>query len=223
MATIQHFPRTKNGVTLLGGGHVSAEILSQTLTQAPDLIGVDGGADRALGFGHKPLAVIGDLDSVSVSAKETIGASRVVETPDQNRTDFDKALDLVDAPVILCVGFTGERLDHELACYSVLVRQPAKPAIIVGDVDICFHLGKSIKLNLPIGARISLFPMAPVVVYGSGLKWPVEGLEMAPWGQIGTSNEVCEPSVTLSADGAGLLVILPRSFLPQVIEKLWQG
>ncbi len=217
---MHHFPHFEHNVTLLGGGNVKPKNLSECLTLAPNLVAADGAADQALALGHVPAAVVGDMDSVSVSARETIGAARFHETPDQNRTDFDKALELIKAPIILGVGFMGGRLDHELACYNALVRQHEKPAILVGEVDICFHLSREILLDLPVGTRLSLFPMAQVIAQGTGLVWPVEDLAMAPWGTIGTSNETGSPRVTLAADRAGLLVILPRGVLRQAIAAL---
>ncbi len=215
--------RLDEGVTLLGGGQSSAKDIAESLRVAPNLFGVDGGANRAVSLGLDILGVSGDFDSISDATRAELDPSILIETPDQNRTDFDKALDLVDAPVILCAGFTGKRMDHQLACYSVLVRRARKPAILLGEEDVCFHLSHEVTLDLPAGTRLSLFPMARVVANCTGLRWPVEGLELAPWGQIGTSNEVTESPVTLSAEGEGLLVILPRAFLTQVVRVLWQG
>lgn len=216
-------PRQKIGVTLLGGGQFVLQDLEEALTMAPILFGVDGGADHAAALGHNLLAVSGDFDSISDATRAALDPAILIETPDQNRTDFDKALDLAEAPVVLCVGFTGKRMDHQLACYSVLVRQAQKPAILIGESDICFHLSHDITLDLPAGTRLSLFPMARVVAHCTGLRWPVDGLEFAPWGQIGTSNEVTKGPVKLSAEGNGLLVILPRAFLRQAVRVLWQG
>lgn len=45
------------------------EILSSYIQEAkPILVGVDGGADALLKFGHKPHVIVGDMDSVSDSA-----------------------------------------------------------------------------------------------------------------------------------------------------------
>lgn len=215
--------RLDAGVTLLGGGQSSAQDIAESLTVAPNLFGVDGGANRAVSLGLDLLGVSGDFDSISDATRTALDPSILIETADQNRTDFDKALDLIEAPVILCTGFTGKRMDHQLACYSVLVRQARKPAILLGDEDICFHLSHDVSLDLPTGTRVSLFPMARVVARCSGLRWPVDGLEFAPWGQFGTSNEATGSPVTLSAEGDGLLVILPRAFLREAVRVLWQG
>ncbi len=206
-------------VTLLGGGVVNLSILRECLDLAPRLVAVDGGADAAFAHGLRPERVIGDLDSVSDQARARLSSDRIIETPDQNRTDFDKALERVAGGVVLGVGFMGGRLDHELACYNALVRSPAR-CVLVGEEDLCFHLPEQITLALPLGTRLSLFPMARVTGECTGLKYPVAGLEMAPWGRIGTSNEVAAPEVTLRFDRPGMLVILPRAHLATVIAAL---
>jgi thiamine pyrophosphokinase len=53
-----------------------------------------------------------------------------------------------------------------------------------------------------------------------GLRWSVEGLEMAPAGRLGTSNETTGGRVRLGFDPARMLVILPAEHLPQVAAVL---
>ncbi len=64
--------------------------------------------------------------------------------------------------------------------------------------------------------------MAPVTGQSEGLRWPIDGLAFAPNGRVGTSNAVTGP-VALRFDGDGMLVILPRTALPQVIKALMPG
>lgn len=210
-------------VTLLGGGNVNHSILRESLEFAPHLVAVDGAAGAALAAGRMPEAVLGDLDSLTATDRGAIDPARIIETPDQNRTDFDKALEWVTdrakAPLVLGVGFMGGRLDHELACYNALVRSHA-PCVLLGEEDLCFHVPEVIRLSLPPGTRLSLFPMAEVTGHCTGLRWPVDGLVLAPWDRVGTSNAVAAQEVTLSFDRPGMLVILPRAYLPAVIAAL---
>ncbi|MDO9526553.1 MAG: thiamine pyrophosphokinase, partial [Gemmobacter sp.] len=115
--------QSKHGVTLVGGGPVSALGLRRALARAPYLVAVDGGADRALRLGHTPGAVVGDFDSISDQARVLL-ADRLFPIPEQETTDFDKALRSVAAPFFLAVGFSGARIDHGLAVLNGLVRQP---------------------------------------------------------------------------------------------------
>jgi thiamine pyrophosphokinase len=217
---VRNFQQFLKKVTLIGGGAVTRETFEMCLDHAPELWAADSGATQALDLGQFPLAVSGDMDSVSLKTQDALGATPFIVTPDQDFTDFHKALCLIDASIVLGVGFMGGRLDHELSCYNTLVRLSEKPVILVGDVDLCFHVKAGVAMNLPVGTRFSLFPMARVVVHGAGLRWPVEQMEMAPWGRVGTSNETTEPRVEISVEGEGLLVILARENLAAAIDAV---
>ena len=73
---------------------------------------------------------------------------------------------------------------------------------------------------LPVGDRLSLFPMGSVRGTSDGLRWPINGIPLAPDGLVGTSNEVSAPTVRLQVDAARLLVILPRQRLDAVLTAL---
>ena len=212
--------QSKEIVTLLGAASVSDALLSESLSLSQKLIAADGGAARALGYGVMPDAVIGDFDSFEDGLRARIPAERLHDAPDQNRTDFDKALSSISAPLVLAVGFTGQRLDHELAVYNATVRSEGSPTIVIGEVDIAFHARTEVNLKLPIGTRMSLFPFADVEMGSSGLKWPTGGLQFAPAGRVGTSNETVSEQVQLRPSGAGMLVIVPRTVLGEVINAL---
>ena len=206
-------------VTLLGGGECTKQDLSDALKIAPVLVAADGGADHALRWGRMPEAVIGDLDSLSQAARESTPKDRVHRIGEQDSTDFDKTLRSVEAPLFLGVGFTGRRIDHELAVLSTLVRRPDKPCLLLGAQDVVMAAPRQLNIRLPIGTRLSLFPLAPVEGRSSGLRWPIDGLSFAPNGQIGTSNEVTGP-VSLEFSGPGMLLILPRAALGSLLSAL---
>lgn len=200
---------SSQGVTLAGGGRFSAALLAQARAIAPRLVAADSGADRLLGLGAEPEAVIGDLDSISPAARARL-AGRLHLIAEQVTTDFDKALRSIAAPFVLGLGFAGQRLDHGLAVLNTLVRHPDRRCLILSGSDVTFLAPLSLDLNLPKGSRLSLFPMGAVQGESEGLRWPLQDLAFAPDGIIGTSNEVCGP-VRLRFSAALMLVILPRS------------
>lgn len=212
--------RSNEPVTLLGAAPVGKSALAESLRHAPRLIAADGGAGTALSFGHVPEAVFGDFDSIDAETLAKIPAERLNRIDEQDSTDFDKALRSIDAPLVLAAGFTGGRIDHELAVYNALVRHADRPCIVMGESDICFHAPPSLALEAGRGMRLSLFPMADVSGSGSGLRWPIDGIAFAPSGSVGTSNEAVESRVSLEMRSPGMLVILPRSALPAAIRAL---
>lgn len=214
------FKPFSENVTLLGGGQLTTGIVSQLLTLAPILVACDGAARQALALGHVPRLVVGDMDSLDAATRAALDPATLIEIAEQETTDFEKALHHVDAPLILGAGFTGGRLDHELACYNALVRHPDKRCILVGGQDICFHAPARLRLKLAPGTRVSLFPLAEVSVTATGLEWPLDRLRLAPWGRIGTSNRAVAERVEIAPDAPGLLVILPHAALPAAMATL---
>lgn len=211
---------TMQPITLLGGSQVKTDTVDLALGFAPNLVAADGGARAALRLGHIPKAVIGDFDSVDADTIAQIPNARLHRISEQDSTDFDKCLRHINAPYILAVGFTGGRLDHELAVYNALSRHPDKRCIVLGEMDLCFLLPLDIQLALPIGTRVSLFPLAPCHAKMTGLRWSFDRLQMAPDGKIGTSNESAEDVVRVQVSAPKLLMILPLAQLDAVIKAL---
>ncbi|HGG05365.1 MAG TPA: thiamine diphosphokinase [Aliiroseovarius sp.] len=211
----------RNNVTVLGGGESRTGSLSKALALAPTLIAADGGASRALSLGHMPELVVGDMDSLDDSTKAALPQGAIYKVCEQDSTDFEKVLQSVRAPLLIGVGFMGARLDHELACYSALMKYAHMPCILLGETDLCFHAPPQFTISLPVGSRVSLFPLAKVTVTASGLVFPVKDMPMRPGGRIGTSNMVSNGGqVQVSVDQAGLLVILPRAALAAAVRAL---
>ncbi|WP_417241523.1 thiamine diphosphokinase [Celeribacter sp.] len=208
------------GVTVLGGGNSTPAMLSQALTRAKTLVCADGAAQIALEWGHVPDAVVGDFDSLDNKARDLIPDARFYHVPEQDSTDFEKCLTRIDAPYVIGVGFMGARVDHELAVLGAMVRHADKRIVLLGSHDICVHLVGAVTLNLPIGCRVSLFPMAPVTGRSTGLKWPIGGIDFAPDGRGGTSNEATETQVRIEMDGAGMLLFLPPEALGALLAGL---
>jgi thiamine pyrophosphokinase len=216
----KHVLSSPNGVTLLGGGKVSAATLEHALMCAPHLVAADGAATKALELGHMPEAVIGDFDSLPNRIREKMPPEILHHIPEQDSTDFEKCLSRVDSALILGVGFMGARVDHELSVYNTLVRYPEKHCIIVGDIDICMHAPRGLRLELDIGTRVSLFPLMPVTGTSKGLLWPIDNIAFGPGGRIGTSNEASAKTVEMTFHGDGMLLILPRRALPNLLDAL---
>ena len=211
--------RSERGITLVGGGAVDDGDLKLALGYAPDLIAVDSGAGVALANGYMPRAVVGDFDSISESDRTQIPKDRLFPITEQDTTDFHKALSRIVAPVILAVGFLGDRLDHQLAAFSSLVSCANQPCILIGRFELAMHLPSRFSVETEPGDIVSLFPILPVTGRSQGLEWPIDGLALAPDGRIGTSNRALG-AVHIETDGAGLLAMFPRARLARVVDAL---
>lgn len=206
-------------IGVIGGADFDAGLFDMVCQNAGLLVAADGGADRAVALGRQPDYVIGDLDSISHPTRVGLPAERVIYVDDQDSTDFEKVLTRVTAPLLLGVGFLGDRLDHQMAVQTALVKFSDKKVLLIGADDIVFLCPPKISFAAPAHTRVSLYPMAAVTIGSTGLNWPTDGLRMAPDAQIGTSNHAID-TVTLTPDAPKCLVILPRSMFATVLPSL---
>lgn len=213
---------SEKGLTLVGSGAVGIGDLSEALYLAPDLVAADGGAAVALGEGHTPLAVIGDMDSLHPGVKARLPEDVLRPVEEQDSTDFDKVLARVRAPFALGVGFLGGRVDHQMAGLNALARLRHMPCLLLGQEDVIFAAPPELAIRLAPGTRVSLFPFAEVEGTDAGLHWPIAGLRMSPAGLHGTSNRMAEGAemLRLKMSAPGLLVILPRHALRPALTSL---
>ena len=220
--------RDSGAITLIGGAGTTRAALDAALRRAPVVVAADGGADTALGFGIVPRAVIGDFDSISADARARLCGDTLHWIAEQDSTDFEKCLARVSAPLLVGVGFSGARLDHQMAACNALVRFPAQRCVLLGDGDLMFLCPPELHLPLTAGARVSLFPMGAVTGTSQGLDWPIGGIGFAPDGRVGTSNRA-QGDVTLRVTAPRMLVILPAGDFETVADALaacparWEG
>ena len=206
-------------ITLVGGAPVGTKLLSEAIAIAPLTVAADGGAKVLLECDHDPLAVIGDMDSLPGDLQARIPENRIHHIAEQDSTDFEKCLSRITAPLIVGVGFLGGRIDHQMAVQSVLSRYAHHRCLLIGMYDAMCVVPPQFALDLPVGTRVSLFPMAPTKIASQGLQWPTEGLQFSPSGQIGTSNR-STGKLILAPQNSAMLIILPRKFAPQIAEAL---
>ncbi|MDA1237599.1 MAG: thiamine diphosphokinase [Proteobacteria bacterium] len=208
----------ERNVTLVGSGPFEEIDLEMCLGLAPNLIAADGGANALFSLGYSSSAIIGDMDSVRADA---IASHRggFYNVDNQNTTDFEKCLTSISAPKLIGLGFLGGRLDHELANLSALVKFSNQKCVLIGLEDICFLSPLKFEIELPLGERVSLFPMGEVEGLSEGLLYPIKNLVFDPSLKIGTSNEVTD-IVSLSFTKRKVLIIIPKKYLLNVLELL---
>lgn len=208
-------------IILVGGAQATPQDLQKALTLGRRCVAADGGAGQALRAGMELDAVIGDFDSITAEDLAAIPAARQHRVAEQDSTDFEKALSRIEAPVTLGVGFTGGRIDHQLAVCHGLLALAAKPCVLLAGDEILLLAPPSLSLPTIAGDVVSLFPLVQVSGISSGLRWPIEGLSFVPGGQIGTSNQATGPS-RIEMHAPGMLLILPARLTQPVVSALSQ-
>lgn len=194
-------------VTLLGGADLDNNELNICLKVAPSVVAADGGADHALRKGRHPLAVIGDMDSISDAARAAFGDVLHL-VAEQDTTDFEKCLTRLHAPLIMAAGFLGGRLDHTLSALSVVARLQACHVVLVARDDVCVLLPQGHSIwHLALGDRAALLPLGAATVTSTGLRWDLDARGLAPDGTVSSSNAVAAPVVQLNVSGPVLLTL----------------
>ncbi len=159
-------------VTLVGAGVFNADDLTLALKHAPSLVAADGGGNALVGHVQAPLAVIGDLDSLTNKA----------------RAAFSKVLHHVG--------------EHTLSALNTMARHRDRPVILIGPDDISFLVPHSkITLDLPVATRLSLMPLADARVDTKGLRWEIRDAALHPAHAASISNETTAPQVDIHAMG----------------------
>ena len=211
---------TESLVCLIGGGEIEEQPVKALVNSGAIVVAADGGANHALRLGLQPVAVIGDMDSISPETRAQFW-DVLHHIPEQDSTDFEKSLRVLDVAGIIGFGFLGPRADHGLAAMQALARHQDAPVILQSAQDVVFHLPahREMAFELPRDTRVSLFPFSSVACAAEGLLWPLDGLTFDPMGQIGTSNQATGGALRLMAKGAGLLAILPARHRDQVLQS----
>ena len=209
--------QTHKRAVLIGGGPI-AHI--PELVKGLPVIAVDGGLDACLRNALKPDYFLGDMDSASKRAQEYAVSNKIPTKliPEQETTDFEKALTHVDASGYVCFGFLEGRLDHTLATLHVIQKHIQKrPILLYGLEDVILTASSDISVSLPIKERLSLWPLGVVRFKSStGLLYPLTDIQMSQGSQIGTSNVTCEETVQIRVSeqnkGTYLVIVSNRYF-----------
>lgn len=193
--------------------------LTALATAADVLLAADGGANHLARIGLRPAAVIGDLDSISGVTRAWIGEAVMIERPDQDRTDLDKALehafDDLGLEEVTVLAATGGRVDHDLGNLSLLARLAlGKRLIFVGDAHQLLATRSELRLESVPGETWSFWTYDPAVrVSVAGVRWPIEGTSLDASRRPSISNQATAEEIHISASGGS--VIAYREFLTQ--------
>jgi thiamine pyrophosphokinase len=207
-------------VVVITGADSIAPTTAQRIPRDAVVIAADGALDHALAAGLAPAGLVGDMDSISADGLEWAARHATVERhdPDKDHTDTELALlmaaDLRPARLIL-VG-AGDRLDHVLAAIGAL-GQPHLTSIPVIDAwwdeqwIRVLHGPGATTLELTTGTTLSLLalhgPCGGVTI--SGVRWPLEGADLAPLVGVGVSNVAVDEQVTVRVSTGVLTIVMP--------------
>jgi len=187
-----------------------------------DLISCTDGAFHYLREKKFPIErldfISGDLDSLRNIDRKNLNKNlkeKIIHTPDQNKTDFHKALDIILEKKIHNVdvfGGSGKEQDHFIGNLSVAYFFFDKMNItFYDDYSKFFFIPKYFKISGVLGKTISLlpFPFAKNVTT-TGLKWLLNQEDLSLTKRIGTRNIASENTITCSYEDGDLLIFINK-------------
>ncbi|AKK71644.1 thiamine pyrophosphokinase [Chryseobacterium sp. P1-3] len=186
-----------------------------------DLIACTDGAFhylKRIGFPLDKLDFIsGDFDSHS-GTDENIYQEKFIHTPDQDKTDFHKALDIIaekGGKAVDILGGSGGEQDHFLGNLTVAYAFKDKMNLkFYDEFSEYYFIPKSFTINGVQDKMISLYPFPSVEnVTTKGLNWPLHNGSLSITSRIGTRNFAIEDEVSIEYEKGDLLIFIGKNYL----------
>lgn len=202
------------GLILCNGLPPEPSLLQMHLQQSGLFIAADGGGNTARQLGHLPDLVVGDLDSFRPKEEDEF---EVIEDPDQETNDLEKALTLAykrNVTNVTVLGVTGQRIDQTLKNLSVLKQfnDQFESLVFEDNFGKIFLLPRSYSAEITSGTTVSLFPLSGRVegIITEGLKYPLRDESLENGIRDGSSNRVVSSPVQIEYRSGDLLIFIAR-------------
>jgi len=200
---------------IANGADCNQELLGQLLEWSPIVIVLDSAISRVLELGIKVDVLLGDFDRDFDANyyKEIQYPLEIVHTPDQNKTDLEKAFDYLverNIPAVNVVWATGKRADHTITNITSIVKFREKLKIVLfDDHSKIFHLPKKYEKWYPKNTVISLIPIGAVHgIHSQNLFYPLENDSLTIGYRTGSSNHVNEDGIVTIEHEEGDLILM---------------
>lgn len=199
-----------NSIVILCDGQFPSEPYPQYLLDSAEaVVCCDGALEKWLAHNPaaRPLAVVGDLDSLPKELQEKFSAC-IEHVAEQDDNDLTKAMRWVlrehpEVTEIVILGATGLREDHTIGNlgllmeYTRLFQLGTRNVSMVSDYGTAFAITDSCDLHLGEGRRFSFFSADNSLrVTSEGLQWPLDDVVFDAWWKA-TLNRTTEPIVSL--------------------------
>ncbi len=210
--------KIKHALVICNGEMPSQKLLVPLLKKKPFIICADGGANKARAFNILPDFIIGDLDSITQKTRHYFSSVPIIYNPDQNSTDLEKTLNYLltnSFASATIIGATGDRPDHTMANFSILMKYHRKISLRFFDERCTAQMvHKKIRFSSEIGQQISLMPMGKCSgITTQGLKFPLKNEILELGVREGSSNEAVKNVITITMKTGSLLLFKIHSHI----------
>lgn len=179
------------------------------LTNYSVICATDGAYNILKKHNITPDFISGDFDSVNNLPKDI----EVINTPNQDFTDFDKILQIlfdrnfIDIHVF---GGSGQEQDHFLGNLHTAFQWQNKLNVTFFDNHgLYFLAGKKVKLSNCKGKNVSLFPFPKATgILTKGLKYALNNESLFFGGRIGTRNKAIVDDIEITFETGDLFLFI---------------
>ena len=182
---------------IANGEACSFELMGELLEWSPLVVVLDSAIYRVLDLNIKVDVLLGDFDRDfdAESIRKEQYPIEIVYTPDQDKTDLEKAFEYLikrGFPAVNVVWATGRRADHTITNITNIVRfREQLKIVIIDDYSKIFLLPKIYEKWYPKGTPISLIPVGTASeITTQNLKYTLDNESLTIGYRTGSSNEV---------------------------------
>jgi thiamine pyrophosphokinase len=200
---------------IANGASCHPELLGQLLEWSPLVIVLDSAMERVMKLDIKVDVLLGDFDRNFDANyyKEKQYPIEIVHTPDQNKTDLEKAFDYLferNIPAVNVVWATGRRTDHTITNLTNIVRYREKLKIVIlDDYSKVFLLPKKFEKWYTANTPISLIPIGHVTgIQSENLFYPLQNDSLTIGYRTGSSNHVIKDGIVVVEHDQGDLLMM---------------
>ena len=200
---------------IANGAACSSELLGQLLEWSPLVVVLDSAMERVVELGIKVDVLLGDFDRGFDADyyKETHYPIEIVPTPDQDKTDLEKAFDYLYArniPAVNVVWATGKRADHTITNLTNIVNYRDKlKIVIIDDHSKVFLLPRKYEKWYTEKTPISLIPIGEVPgIHTNNLHYPLNDDTLKMGYRTGSSNFVAKDGIVVIEHETGDLLLM---------------
>ena len=149
--------------------------------------------------------IIGDGDSVPASL-----SSKLEVDTDPNLNDLQKVLSRTNSDhateCMIGIGFLGQRWDHSLTNLNELPKHPNLRLVHEQQI-LSGHINDCLIAHCPAGSDCGVHPLTSShFEFSEGLEYPLNELNLAPLGRMGSSNKAIGGPIRIKGQGTYLMI-----------------
>ncbi|OUD36287.1 thiamine pyrophosphokinase [Flavobacterium tiangeerense] len=200
---------------IANGASCNPELLGQLLEWSPLVIVLDSAMVRVMELDIKVDVLLGDFDRGFDPEiyKTSQYPLEIVHTPDQNKTDLEKAFDYLinrKIPAVNVVWATGKRADHTITNLTNIPKyRNLLKIVILDDHSKVFLLPRKFEKWYTAQTPISLIPIGQVTgIQSDNLFYPLQNDTLTIGYRTGSSNHVAQDGLVTILHEEGDLLLM---------------